>query len=210
MRALTLPARLAVALGLALVTVAVAVHLVMVFLHIAPQNALSEEHSGAVDAYVYPEFEQNWKLFAPNPLQQNIAVEARALVAKSDGDTVTTRWSNLSAQDGADIHHNIAPSHTQQNELRRAWEFFRGSHDQKGRSLGTRGDLSERYVKRIVMNRFGSERDGGTVERIQVRSATRAVRQPPWSRERTNTKTQYAVEPWWPISSADLPGGRDK
>lgn len=37
------------------------------FLHAAPANALSQEYRQELDAVVYPEFEQNWKLFAPNP-----------------------------------------------------------------------------------------------------------------------------------------------
>ena len=62
-----------------------------------------------IDDYVYPEFEQNWKLFAPNPLQQNIAVQARAEIANDDGTAKTTGWFDLSAQDGEAIDHNLAP-----------------------------------------------------------------------------------------------------
>ena len=57
----------------------------MVFLHVAPSNTLSKEHAAAVNDYIYPEFEQNWKLFAPDPLQQNIHVEARADIRGPSG-----------------------------------------------------------------------------------------------------------------------------
>jgi len=208
--ALSLPARAVVSIAVAVVTVAVAVHLAMVFLHVAPANTLTKQHGQAVDDYVYPEFEQNWKLFAPNPLQQNIAVHARALVAKDDGGTETTGWVDLSAMDGKAIEHNIAPSHTQQNELRRAWEFYSGAHDDKGKAVGLRGELSEQYLRRLVMLRFGPELNGGTVERIQVRSATSPVALPAWSNEKTDAKTEYRVQPWWQVNSADLPGGWNK
>lgn len=207
---LSLPSRLLVAAGVAVVAVAVVVHVAMVFLHVAPPNTVSKQHSKAVNGYVYPEFEQNWKLFAPNPLQQNVAVQARALVAKDDGSTATTRWTDLTAQDGADIHHNVAPSHTQQNELRRGWEFFTGSHDDNGKPVGTRGELSQSYIKRIVMHRFGGRQAGGTVERVQVRSATTPVAPPPWSKEKPKRKTQYQTQPWWQVTSADLPGSGEK
>ncbi|GAA2085396.1 hypothetical protein GCM10009801_47080 [Streptomyces albiaxialis] len=203
---LSLPARIVVAIAVAVVTVAVAVHLAMVFLQTAPSNTVSKRHAETLDAYVLPEFERNWKLFAPNPLQQNIAVHARAKVAK-DGGTETTGWVNLTAMDGRAIRGNPAPSHTQQNELRRGWEFFLNYHDSKGSPIGMRGDLSERYLKRIVMNRFGPELNGGSVERIQVRSATTPVKAPSWSEERINTKTTYRTMPWWQVTSADLPGG---
>ena len=210
LEAMSLPARAVVAVAVAAVAVVVAVHLAMVFLHVAPPNTITKKHGQGVDDYVYPEFEQNWKLFAPNPLQQNIAVHARAKIAKDDGGTETTGWVNLSAMDGEDIDHNLAPSHIQQNELRRAWEFYSGAHDDKGKAVGLRGELSESYIKRIVMLRFGPELNGGTVERIQVRSATTPVRPPSWSNEKSDIKTDYRAQPWWQVGSADLPGGWDK
>lgn len=205
--ALSLPARIFVAISVAVVAVAVAFHVAMVFLHIAPDNTVSRQHADVVDSYVLPEFEQNWKLFAPNPLQQNIAVHARATVALENGDTETTGWVNLTAMDGGAIRGNPAPSHTQQNELRRGWEFFTNYHDSKNRAIGLRGELSEQYIKRIVMRRFGPELNGGTVERIQVRSAVTPVAAPEWSDEKINTKTVYRTQPWWPVASADLPKG---
>ncbi|MGW8377722.1 DUF5819 family protein [Streptomyces sp. ODS28] len=205
--ALSLPARIVVAIAVAVVTVVVAVHLAMVFLHVAPENTVTKQHGEAVQDYVLPEFEQNWKLFAPNPLQQNIAVQARAQVARQDGTTARTGWWDLSAQDGAGVRHSLAPSHTQQNELRRGWEFFSNTHDSKGKPVGTRGELSERYIKRIVLGRIGAETAGGTVERVQVRSAVTPVAPPPWSDEKYETKTEYRAQPWWQVSSADIPGG---
>lgn len=197
--------RLVVAIALAVVVVATAVHLGMVFLHVAPSNTVSKKHDDLIDAYVMPEFEQNWKLFAPDPLQSNIAVHARAKVRAADGTTTTTGWKNLTAMDIADIRGNPMPSHTAQNELRRAWDFYTGSHDSKNKAVGERGELSERYLRRIVMRRLGPELDGGTVERIQVRSATRRVAPPPWSGERVDTKPTYRVLPWWAVTTADLP-----
>ncbi|MCF6524879.1 DUF5819 family protein [Streptomyces sp. JJ36] len=205
--ALSWPGRVVVAIAVAGVAVAVAVHLTMVFLHVAPENTLSTEHGEAIDDYVYPEFEQNWKLFAPNPLQQNIAVHARAEVVHEDGTEETTGWIDLSAMDGAAIEGNLLPSHTAQNELRRAWDFYVGSHDAENRPTGMRGDLSKTYVKRIVMDRLGTERDGGTVERIQLRSATTQVAPPAWSDEKTDTRTEYRRLPWWDVNPADLSGG---
>ncbi|MET7901622.1 DUF5819 family protein [Streptomyces sp. NPDC005336] len=203
--ALSLPSQLIVAVGIAAVAVAAALHVAMAFLNVAPPNTLSERHGAAIDDYVYPEFERNWKLFAPNPLQQNIAVQARAEIRTPEGGTATTGWRNLSAQDGAAIHHNLLPSHTQQNELRRAWEFYVSSHDAQERPNGMRGNLSEQYIRRIVMLRFGRDEDGGAVERIQVRSATTPLAAPPWGEEKTDTTTVYRNLPWWTVTSDDLP-----
>ncbi|WP_457519098.1 DUF5819 family protein [Streptomyces sp. TE33382] len=192
------------ALALSLIGLLACAQVAMVFLHVAPSNTLTKQHGEAVDNWVYPEFEQNWKLFAPNPLQQNIAVHVRAEVAGADGRR-TTPWMSLSGEDGKAIRGSFFPSHVNQNELRRGWDFFVNSHDSENRPNGLRGDLSERYIRRIVMLRLGERDYGGTVERIQVRSETRSVEPPSWSEEKISTRPNYRVLPWWTVTPDDLP-----
>ncbi|MCH5672551.1 DUF5819 family protein [Streptomyces gilvus] len=200
------------ALTLAVVAAVVCVHIGMVFLHVAPSNTLTQRHGKAIDEWIYPEFEQNWKLFAPNPLQQNIAVQARAEVRATDGGVSTTGWYDLSAEDGRAIDGNLLPSHTQQNELRRAWDFFLATHDADNRPSGLRGSLSESYVRRIVALRL--DRDdvagkSGSVIQVQVRSRTTNVLPPKWSGEKLSEQPMYRVLPWWPVSAADTEGGAE-
>ncbi|MGW7450305.1 DUF5819 family protein [Streptomyces sp. NPDC054787] len=196
---LSTPYRVVAALALAAVAVAACTHLALVFLHVAPPNTVSKQHARTVDGWIYPEFEQNWKLFAPNPLQQNIAVEARAQVRTDDGALVTTDWRDLSAEDAAAIRHSLLPSHTEQNELRRAWDFFTGSHDEDNKPNGERGELSEEYLRRIAVARLSPEQRAGRVLRIQLRSATTALAAPKWSTETTDTETYYRELPWWTV-----------
>ncbi|MFE7751033.1 DUF5819 family protein [Streptomyces sp. NPDC057428] len=202
---LPLPYQVVAAIALAVMGVLACGHIAMIFLHVAPSNTLTKQHGRVVDDWVYPEFEQNWKLFAPNPLQQNISVQVRAEVAGADGPA-TTRWIDLSQEDGAAIRGNVLPSHVDQNELRRAWDFFTGSHDSENRSNGLRGDLSERYIRRIVMLRLADHDLPGKVERIQVRSAVRSLGAPSWSDEKISTDPSYRVLPWWIVTPSDLPG----
>ncbi|MER7223981.1 DUF5819 family protein [Streptomyces rubradiris] len=198
------------ALALAVVAVGACVHLLMVFLTLTPSNTVTKRHGEAIEDWVYPEFEQNWKLFAPNPLQQNIAVQVRAEVRMPDGGLLTTGWTDLSAQDGAAIDGNPAPSHTQQNELRRAWDFFAGTHGADNRAIGMRGSLSEQYLRRIVVMRLyrsdPASREG-VIQRVQVRSRTTNVQPPPWSRERVSDKPVYRLLPWWSVTSDEAAGG---
>ncbi|WP_328770287.1 DUF5819 family protein [Streptomyces sp. NBC_00286] len=207
---LSLRYQIAFALALAVVTVAACVHLGMMFLHVAPSNTVTKQHGQAIDEWVYPEFEQNWKLFAPNPLQQNIAVQVRAEVRAADGGTRTTRWYDLSALDGAAIDGNLLPSHTQQNALRRAWDFYVGTHDNENRPDGLRGDLSERYLRRLVVLRLDREQAGGkgaVVQQVQVRSRTTNVPPPAWSTEKVSEKPVFRELPWWPVTEADRAAG---
>ncbi|MFF3390826.1 DUF5819 family protein [Streptomyces sp. NPDC002669] len=204
MAALSLPYQIVAAVVLSVIGLVACTQLAMVFLHVAPSNTLTKRHGEAVDDWVYPEFEQNWKLFAPNPLQQNIAVHVRAEIAGADGRR-TTPWMSLSGEDGKAIRGNLLPSHVHQNELRRGWDFYLNSHDNENRANGLRGRLSEQYIRRIAMLRLSEHDYGGTVERIQIRSETRSVAAPGWSGEKISTKPSYRVLPWWNITAADLP-----
>lgn len=208
--ALSLRYQVGAALAVAVVAVAALVHLGMVFLHVAPSNTVTKQHGKAIDEWIYPEFEQNWKLFAPNPLQQNIEVQVRADVRTADGTTRTTGWYDLSAEDGAAIDGNLLPSHTEQNELRRAWDFLTATHDNNNRPIGLRGTLAETYLRRIVVLRL--DRDdaagkGGAVQRVQVRSRTTNVPPPEWSDEQVSTTPQYRLLPWWPVPADEAAGG---
>jgi hypothetical protein len=197
---LSLPARIAVAVMVGAVAVGALYHLGMVFLHVAPSNSLSKDHSAAVTEYIYPEFEQNWKLFAPDPVQQNVHVQARAEVRMADGSTQTTGWVDMTAQDISAMRHDPLPSHAQQNELRRAWGFYTDTHDAQDQpNSGDRSDLSRTYLQRIIQQRFGPRLNGGSVVRIQARSATTPLPQPFVTGAQTVT-TQYRVLPWWSLS----------
>ncbi|MGW0734351.1 DUF5819 family protein [Streptomyces sp. NPDC002851] len=197
------PYQVVAALALAGIVVAVCVHLAMVFLHVAPANTVTKQHGRAVDAWIYPEFEQNWKLFAPNPLQQNIAVQARAQLRTGDGGLRQTGWYNLSAQDGAAIDGNLLPSHTQQNELRRAWDFYTAWHDSENRATGVRGELSEHYMRRIAVLRLGREEPDTPLVRVQLRSKTTNVQPPAWTDETVDKKPEYRELPWWTVTDED-------
>ncbi|WP_329331007.1 DUF5819 family protein [Streptomyces luteogriseus] len=203
-----------VVLALAVVAIGVCVHIGMTFLHVAPANTVTRAHGKAVDDWIYPEFEQNWKLFAPNPLQQNISIQVRAGVRGPDGMTLTTGWYDLSAEDGRAIDGNLLPSHTQQNELRRAWDFFVATHDSENRPVGLRGSLSESYLRRIMVLRLGRDDavraatgSSGVIERVQVRSRTSNVPPPEWSREKVSMTPSYRELPWWRVPQDEARGG---
>ncbi|MFJ9039734.1 DUF5819 family protein [Streptomyces sp. NPDC102406] len=200
------------ALALAGVVLIAGVHILMVFLHVAPPNTVSKQYNSAVTSWIYPEFEQNWKLFAPNPLQQNIAVQTRAEIRMPGGESRITRWYDLSAQDGAAIDHNPLPSHIQQNELRRAWDVYVSTHDARNRPNGLRGTLTEQYLRRVLvlrLDRLGAAGEGEVVERVQVRSRATVVQPPKWSEEKVNQKPAYRQVPWWTVTARDASLGND-
>ncbi|MFI6447561.1 DUF5819 family protein [Kitasatospora sp. NPDC050543] len=178
-----------------------------VFLHVAPANALSREYRDEVDGLVYPEFEQNWKLFAPNPLQQNISLSARVRTVVDGGATRTHDWIGLTAQDMAAVRGNPAPSHADQNLLRRAWDFYDGSHGgQDGALSNPRGKLAEEYLKRIALQRIGRTADGDRILEIQFRAVTTPVAPPAWSGDGPAGAPQSRELGWWPVNDEDYRG----
>ncbi|WP_369183564.1 DUF5819 family protein [Streptomyces sp. Y1] len=201
------PAQLVLGLAAAVLTAGTGLFLAAVFLHVAPANTLSRQYRDQIDGVVYPEFEQNWKLFAPNPLQQNITVDARVRTVADGGTTRTRDWTGLTAQDIAAIRGNPAPSHVDQNLLRRAWDFYDGSHDpQDERPTGTRGKLAEQYLKRIALQRIGREVDGERVLEIEFRMTATTVAPPAWSGEAEPPAPKVRELPWWPVADEDYRG----
>jgi hypothetical protein len=191
----------------AVLVAATAWHLAAVFLSIAPANTLSTRYQSEISGYVYPEFEQNWQLFAPNPLQENIAVEARVQTLAPDGGRPQSGWIDLTAQDIARIRDNPAPSHADQNLLRRAWDYYASWHSQtNGASLGSGGPLSQEYLKRIALQRIGRAWQGDPVTEVEFRSVTTPVTGPAWTGAPRKAVPSYVTLPWWPVTPADDQG----
>jgi hypothetical protein len=196
-----------VGLGVALVavTVAVVLHLGAIFLFLAPSNQLSQSYQKQINSHVYPEFEQNWQLFAPNPLQVNIHVEARVQTLAADGVHAQSSWIDLTAQDIDAIKDNPAPSHLHQNLIRRAWDYYAGWHDaQSEAGTGSGAGLSEQYLKRLALQRFGESWNGHPITTVQVRAAIWPVPGPSWNGPQPNPGPSYRTLGWWAVSSGDF------
>ncbi|MEV6975798.1 DUF5819 family protein [Kitasatospora sp. NPDC093806] len=206
-RAWSAPARVVLGAAAVLLTAATGLFLGAVFLHVAPANPLSREYREQVDGLIYPEFEQNWKLFAPNPLQQNVAVDARVRTDEGDGATRTHDWVGLTAQDIAAIRGNPAPGHADQNLLRRAWDFYDGSHSAQDESLtNPRGRLAEDYLKRIAVQRIGRSVAGRPVVAVELRVTSTTLAPPEWSEEAAPAAPRVRELPWWQVRDEDLRG----
>ncbi|MFI2608012.1 DUF5819 family protein [Kitasatospora sp. NPDC018619] len=206
-RAWSRPAQLVLGFAGVVLAGGTGLFLAAVFLHVAPANPVSRQYRDELDGVVYPEFEQNWKLFAPDPLQQNVTVDVRVRTVAPGGATRTHDWIGLTAQDIAAIRGNPAPSHVEQNLLRRAWDFYDGSHDPQDEAPASpRGRLAEQYLKRIALQRIGREADGERVLEIQFRSTAATVAPPSWAGEPAPPAPRVRELPWWPVADEDYRG----
>ncbi|MEV6650029.1 DUF5819 family protein [Streptomyces sp. NPDC051219] len=181
------------------------VHVLLVFLHVAPPNAISQAYSRQIKAWVLPVFEQNWRLFAPNPQSFNRQISARTRGTAPDGTAQVSGWIDLTAMDDSAVKHNVFPSHTAQNMMRQAWNSYLKTHGGDNQPRSERALMIEKYLRNIAVDRVVAQR-GGTFESIQLRVITLPIAAPgaaggfrPAAAAPPRVETRYL--PWWKVAS---------
>ncbi|MFJ4964768.1 hypothetical protein EES43_12960 [Streptomyces sp. ADI96-02] len=176
-------------------------HVGLVFLHVAPPNVVSQRFESQVDAWIYPLFEQNWRLFAPDPDSVNRQISARTAHTAQDGTVQVSDWVDLTAVDAAAIKHQGFPSHTAQNMLRRSWTSYVELHGGNDVSRSARAVMIQQYLRNIAADRTG---DGKPFEHIQLRVVTLPVAAPGTAerdRRAASANPETRLLPWWKVAS---------
>ncbi|TDD68209.1 hypothetical protein E1262_16595 [Jiangella aurantiaca] len=89
----------------------VALHFAATFLWNAPDNPIKDSVGGQVSGYMRPFFQQNWSLFAPNPVNAEDELRVRAQVEDPQtGELRTTDWEDPTRLEWTLITHDPAPS----------------------------------------------------------------------------------------------------
>ncbi|WP_308013286.1 DUF5819 family protein [Streptomyces beigongshangae] len=185
-------------------------HVFLVFLHVAPPNPLSRQYSRQIDAWVLPLFEQNWRLFAPDPESVNRQISARTAHTTPDGRVQVSGWFDLSALDNSAVKHHVFPSHSAQNALRRAWSSYLETHGGDDRPHSQRALMMQHYLTNIAADRITAHRDG-TFESVQLRVITTPIAAPvfapapapagPGSATDAPKSAETRYLPWWKVGS---------
>lgn len=181
------------------------VHVLLVFLYVAPRNAISNAYSQQVNSWVRPVFEQNWRLFAPNPQSVNRQISARVRQTEPDGTVQVSGWIDLSAEDDSAVKHSVFPSHTAQNMLRQAWNSYLKSHGGDNQPRSERALMIEKYLRNIAADRVAAQR-GGTFDSIQLRVISRPIAAPGEAggfrpAAAASTRAEIRQLPWWKVAS---------
>ncbi len=178
------------------------IHVLLVFLHVAPPNPLSQQYNRQVDAWVFPLFEQNWRLFAPDPESVNHQISARTLHTAPDGSVRVSGWSDLTAVDNSAVRHQPFPSHTAQNMLRRAWSSYLETHGGDDQPRSQRALMMQRYLTNIAADRLTARR-GGAFESVQLRVVTVPIAPAagPGSPTAAPKPADTRYLPWWKVDS---------
>ncbi|MFJ8362273.1 DUF5819 family protein [Streptomyces sp. NPDC093984] len=169
----------------------------------APPNPVSRQYSRQVDAWVFPWFEQDWRLFAPDPESVNRQISARTMHTTPDGTVQVSGWFDLTAVDTTAVKHEAFPSHTAQNMLRRAWSSYLDTHGGDDQPRSQRALMIQQYLRNIAADRVAAHRHG-TFESIQLRVITLPIAAPaaaggprPGVAAPKPADTRYL--PWWKV-----------
>lgn len=197
------PLKAAVGVVVALCLMTSLVHVLFVFLHVAPSNEISQRYSPQVNAWIYPFFEQNWRLFAPEPESVNRQISARTMRTSADGVVHMSDWFDLTAVDDSAVTYNFFPSHTAHNMLRRAWGAYLETHGNDDQPHSQRAMMVQEYLRNIAVDRVTAHRPG-TFEAIQLRVITRPIA-PPTTADKPRPAAPPAAQtrqlPWWTVTS---------
>jgi hypothetical protein len=186
--------------AVALCLVASVVHVLLVFLHVAPANTISKRYGSQINAWVFPFFEQNWRLFAPDPESVSRKILARTAHTDSDGSVQVSPWFDLTAVDVSAVEHHVFPSHTAQNMLRRAWSSYVDTHGADDRAHTERALMMRKYLTNIAADRVAAHK-GGTVDFVQLRVVTLPVAAPGSGvGDRPAKPTENRLLPWWKVT----------
>ena len=200
-----LPLRVGTNVAVALCLAMALVHVLLVFLYVAPPNPLSRQYSRQVNAWIFPLFEQNWRLFAPDPESVNRQISARTMHTAPDGRVRVSGWLDLSGVDNSAVRHDVFPSHTAQNMLRRAWSSYLETHGGDDRLRSERALMMQKYLTDIAADRITDHR-GGAFESVQLRVITIPIAAPaerpgPGSSAAAPKSVETRYLPWWKVTS---------
>ena len=172
---------------------AVAGQLAATFLYNAPANPVSKRYQAEISWWMNPLLNQNWQLFAPNPISENLEVDARVSTGPA---AAVTPWLNLSAIDRAGTADDPAPGHLTMNALRNAWREYADTHDAAGLPDSPLAATAQQYLRNLVLS-YLRPRQSAAIDSVQVRFVVTLIPGP--GRTAAQTAPQTQTLPWWVV-----------
>jgi hypothetical protein len=201
---LSRPAELVVACGVAVCLTVAVVHVLMVFLRVAPSNTVSRQYEQQISTWIDPYFDQDWRLFAPDPQSVRTQISARTAQTNPHGVVGVGNWVDLTAIDEAAVRHNPFPSHTAQNMLRRAWDGYLASHGNSDQTASERARMFQEYLLNIAVQRVAAQ-SHRAFDVVQLRVITTPITPPPQDARTVAPAPTSSVRylPWWQVKFHD-------
>ncbi|WP_157839215.1 DUF5819 family protein [Streptomyces flavidovirens] len=126
-----------------------------------------------------PEFEQGWRLYAPDPGMSRELVQARVRVAGVRG-TVTSRWIDVTALHRKAVRGRLFLGHAELERMNAAVDLYDGFTGPAGRPQGWQGRWAQRHLCRALLPWLAPYAPPGRITQMQVRMLTSHLPAPPW------------------------------
>jgi uncharacterized protein DUF5819 len=196
-----------------------ALHFVMTFLYVAPRNPISAGADKGVSAYMLPYLDQDWKLFAPDPVKTDPHVLVRAKVVDTKGQWQVTSWLDITRPELARVRGHLFPDRVSRLSAKVSESLFdaaerqeQAAADRQQQALTpeeARHDNPDEAFARVLATRAARAQWGKQVTEVQVRLDGYMPPSPPFFRPRDagDTKVIQHHLPWWPaeaITPAEL------
>jgi hypothetical protein len=81
----------------------------MTFLYVAPRNLISARADKGISSYILPYFNQDWKLFAPDPVKTDPHVLVQAKVVDDKGQQQVTSWLDITRPELTRVKGHLFP-----------------------------------------------------------------------------------------------------
>jgi hypothetical protein len=79
-----------------MLVIVLSVHFGMTLMYLAPFNPILLRIAPVVEGYMTPWFAQDWRLFAPDPINETRMLLVACRVRQTNGSTVETAWADVS------------------------------------------------------------------------------------------------------------------
>lgn len=186
-------------------------YVAITMLYLAPPNPIKARHLQKVNAVMYPFFQQNWHLFAPNPIRSNFVLTARCRVGDrvSDWQDISTpllarHHSNRNSPMGRLLRTPGAAVHQILGRSSDEWLPLICRRDPSSAACRGEDEVSSRVREnaQFIINRVASascDRWVGIGHASAVQARILVHEPPPWSQRHLGAEagtTRYVSLPW--------------
>jgi hypothetical protein len=190
-----------------------ALHFVMTFLYVAPRNPISAGADKSISSYILPYFDQDWKLFAPDPVKTDPHMLVRAKVVDAKGQQQVTSWLDITRPELARVKGHLFPDRVSRLSAKVAESLFEAAErqeqaaaDQQQQALppeqARHGNPDEAFA-RVLATRAARAQWGKQVIEVQIRLDGHIPASPPFygPQDAADAKVIQHHMPWSPAEA---------
>jgi hypothetical protein len=186
-----------------ILSIVLLVHFGFTFIYLSPANPLKSKQWETIFNYMNPLFTQNWKLFAPNPANQQLNLDMRVQYVDNAGATRQTDWKSITLPVIKELQSNHFSPNARISEFQSSLisNYVWGDKEEKEEAFQS----MQRYVNYILDNKKFEV--PGKINKIQLRAVVN--RFPNYAnKDKPDSagKISYYITSWWNPSSQHAGG----